>query len=208
MMEFKNEVEKVSYALGLNVAEYFRSLPYEVNFAMAARALSDAAAGKPEMTQDEYHATMQKFQKLMQEAAEQHMAEMAKKNKAAGDKFLAENAKKDGVKTTPSGLQYMVITEGSGDVPSSTDIVKVHYTGTLIDGRVFDSSVSRGVPAQFGVNQVIPGWTEALQMMKVGSKYKIFLPAEIAYGERGAGDMIQPNSTLIFEVELLDIIKK
>lgn len=207
-MEFKNEVEKISYALGLNVAEYFRSLPYEVNFAMAAQAVSDAAAGKPAITQDEYHATMQKFQKLMQEAAEQHMAEMAKKNKLEGDKFLAENAKKDGVKTTPSGLQYMVIAEGEGDTPTSTDIVKVHYTGTLIDGRVFDSSVSRGVPAQFGVNQVIPGWTEALQMMKVGSKYKLFLPADIAYGERGAGEMIQPNSTLIFEVELLDIIKK
>ena len=112
------------------------------------------------------------------------------------------------MKSTPSGLQYIVITEGEGDTPTSTDIVKVHYTGTLIDGRVFDSSVSRGVPAQFGVNQVIPGWTEALQMMKVGSKYKLFLPSDIAYGERGAGEMIQPNSTLIFEVELLDIIKK
>lgn len=136
------------------------------------------------------------------------MAEMAKKNKLEGDKFLAENARKEGVKSTPSGLQYIVITEGEGDTPTSTDIVKVHYTGTLIDGRVFDSSVSRGVPAQFGVNQVIPGWTEALQMMKVGSKYKLFLPSDIAYGERGAGEMIQPNSTLIFEVELLDIIKK
>lgn len=207
-MEFKNDVEKVSYALGLNVAEYFRSLPYDVDFAFAAQALSDAAAGKPAITQDEYHATMQKFQKLMQEAAEKHMAEMAKKNKLEGDKFLAENAKKEGVKSTPSGLQYIVITEGEGDTPTSTDIVKVHYTGTLIDGRVFDSSASRGVPAQFGVNQVIPGWTEALQMMKVGSKYKLFLPSDIAYGERGAGEMIQPNSTLIFEVELLDIIKK
>ena len=207
-MEFKNDVEKVSYALGLNVAEYFRSLPYDVDFAFAAQALSDAAAGKPAITQDEYHATMQKFQKLMQEAAEKHMAEMAKKNKLEGDKFLAENAKKEGVKSTPSGLQYIVITEGEVDTPTSTDIVKVHYTGTLIDGRVFDSSVSRGVPAQFGVNQVIPGWTEALQMMKVGSKYKLFLPSDIAYGERGAGEMIQPNSTLIFEVELLDIIKK
>lgn len=207
-MEFKNDVEKVSYALGLNVAEYFRSLPYDVDFAFAAQALSDAAAGKPAITQDEYHATMQKFQKLMQEAAEKHMAEMAKKNKLEGDKFLAENAKKEGVKSTPSGLQYIVITEGEGDTPTSADIVKVHYTGTLIDGRVFDSSVSRGVPAQFGVNQVIPGWTEALQMMKVGSKYKLFLPSDIAYGERGAGEMIQPNSTLIFEVELLDIIKK
>lgn len=207
-MEFKSDVEKVSYALGLNVAEYFRSLPYDVDFAFAAQALSDAAAGKPAITQDEYHATMQKFQKLMQEAAEKHMAEMAAKNKLEGDKFLAENAKKEGVKSTPSGLQYIVITEGEGDTPTSTDIVKVHYTGTLIDGRVFDSSVSRGVPAQFGVNQVIPGWTEALQMMKVGSKYKLFLPSDIAYGERGAGEMIQPNSTLIFEVELLDIIKK
>lgn len=207
-MEFKSDVEKVSYALGLNVAEYFRSLPYDVDFAFAAQALSDAAAGKPAITQDEYHATMQKFQKLMQEAAEKHMAEMAAKNKLEGDKFLAENAKKEGVKCTPSGLQYIVITEGEGDTPTSTDIVKVHYTGTLIDGRVFDSSVSRGVPAQFGVNQVIPGWTEALQMMKVGSKYKLFLPSDIAYGERGAGEMIQPNSTLIFEVELLDIIKK
>lgn len=207
-MEFKNDVEKVSYALGLNVAEYFRSLPYDVDFAFSAQALSDAAAGKPAITQDEYHTIMQKFQKMMQEAAEKHMAEMAKKNKLEGDKFLAENAKKEGVKSTPSGLQYIVIAEGDGDTPTSTDIVKVHYTGTLIDGRVFDSSVSRGVPAQFGVNQVIPGWTEALQMMKVGSKYKLFLPSDIAYGEHGAGEMIQPNSTLIFEVELLDIIKK
>ena len=121
--------------------------------------------------------------------------------------FMAENGKKDGVKTTETGLQYEVITEGNGAKPAKTDVVKVHYTGMLLNGQVFDSSVQRGEPAQFGLNQVIPGWTEGLQLMNCGSKFKFYIPAKLAYGERGAGESIPPNATLIFEVELLDIVK-
>ena len=128
------------------------------------------------------------------------------KNKTEGEEFLAKNKEKEGVKTTDSGLQYEIIKEGTGPKPKETDKVKVDYTGTLIDGTVFDSSVQRGQPATFGVNQVIPGWTEALEMMPVGSKWKIYIPSDLGYGERGAGKDIGPNSTLIFEVELLDIV--
>ena len=131
----------------------------------------------------------------------------SEKYKAEGEAFLAENAKKEGVTTTESGLQYEVITQGDGPKPTAEDKVKVHYHGTLIDGTVFDSSVDRGEPAEFGVSQVIPGWTEALQLMNVGSKYKLYIPQDIAYGERGAGRTIKPFSTLIFEVELLEIVK-
>lgn len=131
--------------------------------------------------------------------------EMLKINKAEGEKFLAENKKEDNVVELPSGLQYEIITEGKGDIPNATDTVECHYHGTLIDGTVFDSSVQRGQPAVFGVTQVIKGWVEALQLMPVGSKWKLFVPSDMAYGEQGAGDLIQPNTTLIFEVELLGI---
>ncbi len=143
----------------------------------------------------------------MQEKAQSRLAEVAAKNMEEGNRFLADNAKVDGVKTTASGLQYVVVKEGEGETPAADSKVKVHYEGKLIDGRVFDSSVARGEPAVFGVNQVIPGWTEALQLMKVGAKYKLFIPSAIAYGERGAGQVIPPNATLIFEVELLDVVK-
>jgi FKBP-type peptidyl-prolyl cis-trans isomerase len=129
-------------------------------------------------------------------------------NLEAGNAFLEENKGREGVKTTASGLQYEVITEGTGPIPSAEDRVRVHYHGTLIDGTVFDSSVERGEPAVFGVGQVIPGWTEALQLMPVGSKWKIYVPSELAYGERGAGADIGPNTTLIFEVELLEIVEE
>ncbi len=127
--------------------------------------------------------------------------------KKEGEDFLKENAKRPEVTTTASGLQYEVVKEGTGTKPTISDMVKVHYHGTLIDGTVFDSSVKRGIPAEFGVNQVIKGWVEALQLMPVGSKYKLYIPSELAYGQQGAGAMIKPNSALIFEVELLDIIK-
>ncbi|MEG2075960.1 MAG: FKBP-type peptidyl-prolyl cis-trans isomerase, partial [Victivallaceae bacterium] len=147
----------------------------------------------------------QSFQKMMQETEQKMVQEMAEKNRETEDKFMAENGAKDGVVTTASGLQYEVLAEGSGDNAAADSNVTVHYTGTLLDGTVFDSSVKRGTPATFGVNQVIPGWTEALQLMNKGSKYKLYIPSRLAYGERGAGEMIQPGSTLIFEVELLDI---
>lgn len=131
--------------------------------------------------------------------------EKAEMNKTEGEKFLAENAKKEGIKTLPSGIQYKVTTEGTGVKPLATDRVKVNYTGTLIDGTEFDSSVKRGEPAEFFLNQVIPGWTEAIQQMPIGSKWVIYIPSDLAYGQRGAGQLIEPNSTLIFDVELLDI---
>lgn len=143
------------------------------------------------------------------EAKQQEAAqEMAKVNQAAGEAFLAENGKRPEVTTTASGLQYEVLAEGNGDMPTAGDQVTVHYTGKLIDGTVFDSSVERGQPATFGVTQVIPGWVEALQKMKVGSKWRLFIPSNIAYGPQGAGGVIGPNATLIFDVELLQIVGK
>jgi FKBP-type peptidyl-prolyl cis-trans isomerase len=132
---------------------------------------------------------------------------MAQDNSAEGQAFLAENAQKEGVVTTPSGLQYQVMSEGEGDSPQATDMVRVHYKGTLINGTEFDSSYKRGQPAEFGLNQVIKGWTEGVQLMKVGATYRFFIPPELAYGSRGAGAVIGPDCTLIFEVELLDILK-
>ena len=149
----------------------------------------------------------EKAREYMQTYFVQASAKEAKKNKEEGEKFLAENKTKSGVITTESGLQYQVITEGTGAKPTEKDRVKVHYTGTLLDGTKFDSSVDRGEPAEFGVNQVIKGWTEGLQLMPVGSKYIFWIPSELAYGERAAGPEIKPNSVLKFEVELLDIVK-
>ena len=143
----------------------------------------------------------------LQAAQQAKTAEQATKNKAEGDKFLAANKTKPGVKTTASGLQYSVVKEGTGKKPTAESTVKVHYTGTLLDGTKFDSSVDRGEPAQFPLNGVIAGWTEGLQLMSVGSKYKFFIPYDLAYGERGAGADIKPYSALVFEVELLEILK-
>ena len=158
----------------------------------------DSAAMK--MTPQEAQAYMQTY--FMQAATKE-----AENNKAEGEKFLAENKTKSGVITTESGLQYQVVTEGKGAKPTADDKVKVHYTGTLLNGTKFDSSVDRGEPAEFGVGQVIKGWTEVLQLMPVGSKYIVWIPSELAYGERGAGADIRPNSTLKFEIELLEIVK-
>lgn len=148
---------------------------------------------------------MSEMSEIQQEKAREKSAKEGEKNKLEGEKFLAENAQRDGVITTPSGLQYEILTEGNGPKPAADSHVEVHYTGKLLDGTVFDSSVDRGTPAHFGVNQVIAGWTEALQLMPVGSKWRLFIPSELAYGERGAGSDIGPNATLIFDVELLDI---
>jgi len=167
-------------------------------------ALSGA---EPAISQEEAMQVQQAFQQKMQAKREADMQAAATKNKADGEAFLAANKSKDGVKTTESGLQYVVVTEGTGAKPAVTDTVKVHYTGTLLDGTKFDSSVDRGQPAQFALNAVIPGWTEALQLMPVGSKYTLWIPSELAYGDRAMpGSPIGPNSTLKFEVELLEIV--
>ena len=208
MATFDNDEKNISYALGMNMCEYISHLPIKIDVETFSKAFSDFHKdGKFQFDNDEYRKYMTMFQEQAQEAGKAAIAEMAAKNIEIEKKFLAENGAKENVKTTDSGLQYEVITEGKGAKPGATDMVKVHYTGSLLNGQVFDSSVQRGTPAQFGVHQVIPGWTEALQMMSIGSKYKLYIPARLAYGENGAGDRIPPNATLIFEVELLDIVK-
>jgi FKBP-type peptidyl-prolyl cis-trans isomerase len=168
--------------------------------------MADAQSGTDTLlTQDEMMTALQTFQTTMMERQQAKAEREASENITAGEAFLAENASKEGVMVTESGLQYKVITEGSGPKPQATDQVTVHYRGTLLDGTEFDSSYSRGEPATFGLNQVIPGWTEGVQLMNVGSKYEFYIPANLAYGERGAGASIGPNSTLIFEVELISI---
>ncbi len=206
MSEFKNELEKISYAAGMNMGEYIKGMPMALNTDMVVRGLSEMLAGSPAFSAEEYRSAMELCQRKIQEAGNARMAEAAQANMAKGTAFLAENSKKDGVKTTASGLQYQVISQGSGAKPAATDKVRVHYTGTLIDGTEFDSSVRRGEPAEFMLNQVIAGWTEGLQLMNAGGKYRFFIPSELAYGSRGAGNLIGPNSTLIFDVELLAVL--
>jgi FKBP-type peptidyl-prolyl cis-trans isomerase FklB len=202
-----NDIEKMSYALGMNVAGNITELPVELDFNQVIAAISDVSSGKkPALELEEYHKFMQTFQQKVQEAARAAAASAAEENVKAGKAFLEENKAKEGVQVTASGLQYKVIKEGTGKKPVATDKVKVHYTGKLIDGNVFDSSVQRGEPAVFGVTQVIPGWVEGLQLMNVGSKYEFVIPSELAYGERGAGAAIPPGAVLVFEVELLAIV--
>lgn len=194
------EMEKVSYSLGVNVAKSVKSQGLEsIDSDAIAKAFKDVFEGNTlEISEEEANIVLQDyFGKLANEKQ--------KVNVEAGQKFLDENAKRDGVVTTATGLQYEVLKEGSGDSPKETDNVTVHYHGTLIDGTVFDSSVDRGQPATFPVNGVIPGWVEALQLMNPGAKYKLFIPSNLAYGERGAGGAIGPNATLVFEVELISI---
>jgi FKBP-type peptidyl-prolyl cis-trans isomerase FklB len=194
------EMEKVSYSLGVNVAKSVKNQGLEsIDSEAIAQAFTDVFEG------NELKISEQESNLILQE----YFGKLAEKtqsvNVEAGQKFLAENANRDGVVTTATGLQYEVLAEGSGDSPKETDQVTVHYHGTLIDGTVFDSSVERGQPATFPVNGVIPGWVEALQLMKPGAKYKLFIPSNLAYGERGAGGAIGPDATLIFEVELISI---
>lgn len=203
-------LDRISYALGLSMGNNFKNSGIETinvqDFADGVAAVYDGLA--PKMSYDEAKDEIRKFFEAMEAKQKEAAAKMAEINKAAGDAFLAENGKRVEVKTTPSGLQYEVLTEGDGAQPTADDQVEVHYTGKLIDGTVFDSSVDRGMPATFGVTQVIPGWVEALQMMKAGSKWRLFIPSQLAYGPQGAGNIIGPNSTLIFDVELLKVIGK
>jgi FKBP-type peptidyl-prolyl cis-trans isomerase len=197
----KDQKDKVSYSIGLKIGSDFKQQSLELNVDALALGIKDVLSnGKPLLTEAEVQETLMTFQKEMM--AKQ--IAQADKSKKAGETFLAENKKKEGVKTLPSGLQYKVIKEGKGKKPKTGDTVKAHYKGTLIDGKEFDSTDPKGDPASFGVSQVIPGWTEALQLMSVGSKWQLFVPSNLGYGEQGQGP-IPANSTLIFEVELVGI---
>jgi FKBP-type peptidyl-prolyl cis-trans isomerase FklB len=200
--QLKDIKDKVSYSIGLNIGFNFKKQNMDLNTDALMAGVKDAISGKkPILDENQVRETMTAWTK---EITEKQKA-MAEKNATDGAKFLAENTKKEGVKTTPSGLQYKVAKEGTGPQPKETDTVTVNYRGTLIDGTEFDSSYKRGEPATFPITGVIKGWTEALLMMKVGSKYQLFIPPSLAYGERAMGPDISPNSTLIFEVELMSI---
>ena len=199
--EFKEELDKFSYALGLSISSnLIQSGVKTIEPANFMLALEDIFTGQePKLTPDEAN-------KVLQEFMEKQQGDQGKGNLEEGLQFLAENRDKEGVIETPSGLQYQILEDGDGEKPNPENEVKCHYHGTLIDGTVFDSSVQRGEPAVFPVNGVIPGWVEALQMMTPGSKWRLFVPSDLAYGDRGAGGAIGPNTTLIFDVELLEIV--
>ncbi|MBF1633282.1 MAG: FKBP-type peptidyl-prolyl cis-trans isomerase [Prevotella sp.] len=200
-------MDKLSYALGIGIGSQLAGMgAKELNIDDFAQAIKDVISGSElKVDNAEAQTLVQNFfqeQEAKQQAA---AAEAGKVAKAAGEAFLAENGKKDGVVTLPSGLQYQVLKEGNGKKPSATDQVVCHYEGTLIDGTVFDSSYQRNQPATFGLNQVIPGWTEGVQLMQEGAKYRFFIPYKLAYGERGAGAQIPPFATLVFDVELIEV---
>lgn len=200
--------QKNSYALGMSIGLGLKKqgVADSIDSALAVRGMREAlAGGKTAMTEDEMKTALQQLRTQFQATQEAKAKEAGSSARKEGDTFLAANKAKDGVKVLPDGLQYKVLTEGNGPKPSATDTVTVNYRGTLIDGKEFDSSYKRGQPASFPVNGVIKGWTEALQLMPVGSKWQIFIPADLAYGDRGAGADIGPGATLIFEVELLSI---
>ena len=201
------EKDKVSYMVGMDMAQGLRPSQDQVATAIVMQALQTSLAeGQTLLSAEEAQAVRQEFMRKLQGAQQAKQQEVAAKNQAEGAKFLAENVKKAGVKTTPSGLQYQVIKEGTGKKPAATSQVKVHYLGTLLDGTKFDSSYDRGEPASFALNGVIPGWTEGLQLMPAGSKYKFWIPAALGYGERGTPGPIGPNATLVFEVELMEVL--
>jgi FKBP-type peptidyl-prolyl cis-trans isomerase FklB len=208
-LTLKTEKDKFSYALGMNLGSGLHKQSVDVDPAIFLRGLKDGlAAGKTLMTDQEAQATLTQVQNDLRKKAQEKMQQLAVSNKQTGDAFLASNKAQDGVVTLPSGLQYKILKEGTGPKPAATDSVVCNYRGTLLDGTEFDSSYKRGQPATFQVNGVIKGWTEALQLMPVGSKWQLVIPSDLAYGERGAGQQIGPNSTLVFEVELLSIQPK
>lgn len=194
-------MDKFSYAMGLGIGQNLKSMGLkDLSAEDFAQAIKDILAGnEPKVSHSEAQSIVQSYFAELQ-------AKMAEESLAAEKEFFAENGKKEGIVTLPSGLQYEIITEGTGEKPTATSQVKCHYEGKLISGDVFDSSVKRGQPATFGLNQVIPGWTEGLQLMPVGSKWRLFIPSSLGYGPQGAGEVIPPNSPLIFEVELIEIL--
>lgn len=206
--ELTTDKEKFSYAIGLEIGVSLEQMKDEIDLPSVFQAIKDTLSGnKTLLTADEALAVKNEVFKTLREKQMAEQKQKGEESKKAGDTFLADNKSKEGVVTTESGLQYIVLKEGTGPKATASDKVKVHYKGTLLDGTEFDSSYKRGNPAEFKAGGVIKGWTEALQLMNAGSKYKLFIPPELAYGERGAGAKIPPNSTLIFEVELLEIVK-
>lgn len=207
--DLKTSKDSVSYAIGYDIGSNFNKQGIEIDVEKLSKGISDGlldSAGTAGIfTQDELKQIFTNLQQQMMEKQQAKAENSAKKNKEIEDKFLAENSKKPGVVTLPSGLQYKVVKAGSGPSPKATDKVTVHYRGTLINGQEFDSSYKNGEPVTFPLNGVIPGWTEALQLMKVGDKWEVYIPSALGYGNRGAGQMIEPGATLIFEVELLGI---
>lgn len=204
-LALKSQKDKVSYIIGMDIGTNLKKQSIDIDTNILVKGMKDAlSGGKPLLTEQEIQETMVALQKEMM--AKQ--TELAKKNKEQGEAFLAENKKKEGVKVLPSGLQYKVIKAGTGKKPKINETVTAHYRGTLIDGMEFDSSYKRGQPVSFPVSGVIPGWTEALQLMGEGAKWQLFIPPNLAYGEKGAGRDIGPNATLIFEVELISIQEK
>ena len=205
-VELETFNDKISYVLGMDIGSSLRQTGTEIDFDVMYKGIEDSFNDRELMLGPEETETLkQEFSQKLQQDYEKRAKETGEKNLAEGEAFLDENNKKEGVVTTESGLQYKVMVEGDGALPASTDKVKVHYRGTLIEGKEFDSSYSRGEPVSFQLDSVIPGWVEGLQLMKVGSKYQFFIPSVLAYGEREVGPDIGPNSTLIFEVELLGI---
>lgn len=203
-------MDKLSYALGMSMGHNFKGTGIKTlnsaDFAAGVASVYDGV--KPEMTFDEAKRIVNEYFAKLEAEMQAEAAKQGEVNRKNGEAFLTENAKREGIKVTESGLQYEVLESGKGDTPKASDNVEVHYTGKLIDGTVFDSSVERGVPASFGVTQVIPGWVEALQLMHEGDKWRLYIPSDLAYGPNGAGGVIGPNMTLIFDVELLRVIKK
>jgi peptidylprolyl isomerase/FKBP-type peptidyl-prolyl cis-trans isomerase FklB len=203
---FETNKDKVSYSIGLDLGKYLTNMKGKIDYEILKQGLDDGFDGaEPKLGEEEMAAAQEEFAAVIKAEQQAALVEMMEKNSAAGQAFLEQNAQKEGVTVTDSGLQLEVIEQGDGNKPQATDTVKVDYVGTLIDGTEFDSSIKRGEPVSFPVDQVIPGWTEALQLMEVGSKYRVAIPANLAYGEAGAPPVIEPNSVLVFEISLLGI---
>ncbi len=200
-------MDKVSYAIGVNIGQNFKNQGLQINSNAISQGIKDGLQGNtPLMSQQEMQTTLMDFQKQLIAQRQQNLQALSTKNKQEGDAFLATNKTKPGVVTLPDGLQYKIITEGSGTPPSDQDTVTVNYEGTFINGKIFDSSYTRGKPVTFPVSEIIPGWTEALKLMKPGSTWYLFIPPNLAYGERGIGP-IGPNQTLLFKVNLISVTK-
>jgi FKBP-type peptidyl-prolyl cis-trans isomerase FklB len=205
----KNQKDRVSYIIGMEIGKTFKKQSIDIDADILTRGIKDAiSGGKPLLTEQEIQETMAAFQKEATAKQAELAKKLGEKNKIEGEAFLAKNKEKEGVKTLPSGLQVLVIKSGTGRKPNINDSVTTHYRGTLIDGTEFDSSYRRGQPVTFPVSGVIAGWTEALQLMEEGAKWQLFIPPNLAYGERGTGGVIGPNATLIFEIELISVQEK